>query len=421
MIRLFLSVLTLFLSTAVLAQNSAPLDLRAATVLKLLQTGDADAADFSPSFIEAVALDQVSGLAKAMRDDNGPALGIASITADSPVQGTIVIDYDKAQTTVRLAVESNNPHRIIGLLIAGVTRKGDTYQAVVDDLKKLPGKTALLVTRVDLPGAEPLAAWQPDVSLATGSTFKLFVLETLADEIAAGRKAWAQVVPLGPPSLPSGVTQDWPRGTPMTLQTLATQMISISDNTATDTLIRTVGKNRLDSIRWQTKDSPGAIPVLTTIDAFVLKMASKSALRTRWIAGDLAARRAVLAELNPDPKAINAREFAENPLHINSVEWPATMRELSAVLNRLRKTGSSPALDIMAINPSVAPDDRKRFAYTGYKGGSENGVIAMSWLVRKPNGLWYTVSAGWNNQTAPVKEQVFESLMARILSILGSS
>ena len=47
-------------------------------------------------------------------------------------------------------------------------------------------------------------------------------------------------------SLPSGITQSWPAGSPVTLQTLATLMISISDNTATDTLV-TLERRKLDA------------------------------------------------------------------------------------------------------------------------------------------------------------------------------
>ncbi len=421
MMRWFLVILTFLTFGPALAQAPTPLDQRAVTILKILQTGPSEASDFAPSFVEQVALDQVDGVAKKLRNENGPALRIASIKPENPAQATLIVAYENAQVVVRFAIESDPPHRIIGLLVTGVARKGDSFDAVIADLKKLPGKTSLLVTRLDASGASPIAAWQPDLPLATGSMFKLFVLETLATEIAAGRRNWAEVVPLGAPSLPSGVTQDWPRGTPMTLQTLGTEMISISDNTATDTLIRTLGRARVDAMRAQTDAAPGALPVLTTLEAFVLKMPSQSALRSRWIAGDLTARRAVLATLKPSVDMIDARAFAGNPLHIDTVEWPATMHEISAVLDRLRRSGSRQALDILAINPSIAPDDRKRFAYAGYKGGSENGVIAMSWLVRKPNGTWYTVSAGWNDPAATVSDKAFESLMIRALSILGSS
>ena len=41
------------------------------------------------------------------------------------------------------------------------------------------------------------------------------------------------------------MAQDWPKGAPVTLHTLATLMISISDNTATDQLIAIVGRDAI--------------------------------------------------------------------------------------------------------------------------------------------------------------------------------
>ena len=41
--------------------------------------------------------------------------------------------------------------------------------------------------------------------------------------------------------------QDWPPGAAVTVETLATLMISVSDNTATDTLIRLVGRERVEA------------------------------------------------------------------------------------------------------------------------------------------------------------------------------
>src|SRR5690606_39753601 len=51
------------------------------------------------------------------------------------------------------------------------------------------------------------------------------------------------ILEAGDVSLPTGILQEWPVGTPMTIQSLATLMISISDNTATDVLLRVAGRD----------------------------------------------------------------------------------------------------------------------------------------------------------------------------------
>ena len=84
---------------------------------------------------------------------------------------------------------------------------------------------------------------------AVGSAFKLAVLAALKDQVAAGALAWDDVATLeaGHISLPSGILQAWPVGSPLTIHTLASLMISVSDNTATDALIALLGRDLIES------------------------------------------------------------------------------------------------------------------------------------------------------------------------------
>ena len=230
---------------------------------------------------------------------------------------------------------------------------------------------------------------------------------------------WTDVVALGRPSLPSGVTQNWPADLPVTLATLATQMISISDNTATDTLIETLGRTKVDTMRATIGQTPGSLPVLSTLDAFMLKMPASDALRKRWVAGDLADRRRVLNELEPTVAAIDASALVGLPLHIDTVEWPATMVEIAGVLDTIRRSESKTALDILAVNQSLSAADTGRFDKVGYKGGSESGVIAMSWLLRAKSGDWYVVAGAWNDPEKAVDNSVFSGLMMRVVTLVG--
>ena len=77
------------------------------------------------------------------------------------------------------------------------------------------------------------------------------------------------------------------------------------------------------------------------------------------------------------------------------------------------------ALPILAVNPGIAPADAGRWRYLGYKGGSEPGVIAMSFLAQRQDGDWYAFSASWNNSTARVDEARFVALVTRALNLLA--
>ncbi len=420
MARLFATILLLF-STMAQAQNPTSPALRdgANQLVAVLRDAKVDEAGFTPAFLAQVPTAQVEAVAKQLRDANGTVIGVASITPESALQGVVAVDYANATVSVRIALEAPEPHRFIGLLVTGVARRGDSFEGVIEELKKLPGSTALLVAKLGETEPAPFASHNADAALATGSVFKLFVLAELARAVDAGERKWGDVVPLGPPSLPSGVTQSWPKGLPVTLAGLATQMISISDNTATDTLIATLGRPKVDAMRESIGKTPGSLPVLSTLDAFALKMPANGAFRKRWIAGGLSDRRQVLNELEPTAAAIDATVLASGPQHIDTVEWPATMAELARVLDRLRRAASPTAVDILAVSPLLSSGELARFDRAGYKGGSENGVIAMSWLLHTKNGDWYAVAGAWNDPAKSVDDAAFAALMQRAVALVG--
>ena len=416
-----LAFLLLFVSGMAHAQNTASPAIRAGAdkLVTMLRDAKVDETVFAPTFLAQVPASQVEGIARELRTANGTVIGIASVTPESALQAVVVVEYANAVVTVRIALEAPEPHRFIGLLITGVERRGDSFETVIGELKKLPGTSALLVAKLGETKPVPFASLNADTPLATGSVFKLFVLAELARATDAKERQWTDVVALGRPSLPSGVTQNWPAGLPVTLATLATQMISISDNTATDTLIETLGRTKVDTMRATIGQTPGSLPVLSTLDAFMLKMPASDALRKRWVAGDLADRRRVLNELEPTVAAIDASALVGLPLHIDTVEWPATMVEIAGVLDTIRRSESKTALDILAVNQSLSAADSGRFDRVGYKGGSESGVIAMSWLLRAKSGDWYVVAGAWNDPEKAVDNSVFSGLMMRVVTLVG--
>lgn len=421
MIRWLFALVFVTVAVSAHAQPVASPAIRAGAdmLVTMLRDAKIDEAMFAPSFLAQVPAAQVEAIAKELRTTNGTVIGVASITPESALQAVVAVEYANAIVTARIALEAPEPHRFIGLLITGVERRGDSFEAVTSELKKLPGTSALLVAKLGEAAPVAFASHNADTSLATGSVFKLFVLAELARATEANERKWSDVVALGPPSLPSGVTQNWPKALPVTLATLAAQMISISDNTATDTLIAALGRPKIDAMRESIGKTPGSLPVLTTLDAFALKMPARAALRKRWIAGGLSDRRQVLNTLEPTVADIDPSALAGAPLHIDTVEWPATMTEIATVLDTLRRSGSATALDILGINPSLSPAERSRFVSVGYKGGSEAGVIAMSWLLKSKSGDWYAVSGAWNDTTKPIDNVAFSALMMRAVALVG--
>src|SRR6185503_2984080 len=105
-----------------------------------------------------------------------------------------------------------------------------------------------------------------------------------------------------------------------------------------------------------------------------------------------------------------------NPAALD-VEWYASPADLVRTMDWLRREGSDTARAILAINGGVGAELRGQLAYAGFKGGSEPGVISLSWLVRNRAGAWYAVTAAWNNSAAPVEEGRLVALMARAIQL----
>ena len=107
---------------------------------------------------------------------------------------------------------------------------------------------------------------------------------------------------------------------------------------------------------------------------------------------------------------------------IDRLEWfasPADLVRTMAWLDAHRTTvGGKEAMRILAINPGIAPPLAKKFAYVGYKGGSEPGVISMTVLVRDKSDRARVVSASWNNPAAALDELNFAALVTRAVELL---
>ncbi len=370
---------------------------------------------FGADFKAQVPRAQFDALGAQLRAQHGKAVGIEQVTPRTPHQAVVRVGFEKSVVTVQIVVDPAPPHAITGLLISQIEPRSDGLAQIEADFRALPGSAAYGIYRLG-DSRTPVAEYRGDAAMPLGSAFKLWVLAETARQVQAGTRKWSDVVTLDTRSLPSGITQNWPTGAPVTLHSLATLMISISDNTATDTLLRALGRDAVDAMvaRAGASDPATTLPVLTTIEAFKLKSPTNSDLAAAWKAAGPDGRRkllrdnaARLAATRPD-----AAMFGNKPLALD-VEWFASPRDQAALLDWLRTRGGTDALAIMAVNSQVPGD--AGFAYAGFKGGSEPGVIYGSWLVRTKAGQWYAITGGWTRPDAAVETQTFMTLMQRLM------
>ena len=351
----------------------------------------------------------------------GKPLAIETVTPVTPFSANLRVKFERGIVNAQIAIDPAPPHAVTGLLFTGAEVAGDTLDKLAADFRALPGAGGFDIYALGDGAPKLIAGVEPERSAPLGSAFKLWVLGELAREVAGGERKWADVVPVGPPSLPSGMTQSWPAGSPVTLQTLATLMISISDNTATDTLVTLEG-TKLDRFAM-TAGAPGLAPVLTTRQMFAIKSGANADLAGAWGKATPAERRPLL-DANASRlagTAIDVGMFSGKPVAIDTLEWFASPRETAGVLDWLRTKSGATALALLAINPGTDPATRGRFDYVGFKGGSEPGVITLNYLVKRKDGRWLAVVGNWHRADAGVDTLTFSQLMARALVLASTA
>ncbi len=415
-----LALLILCFTTPTSAAPTPAYQERAHQLLDILAAPGNETEFFAPLFLDAVPLDRWRAIAADLRARHGTPVALGAVRTESATAGQVEIRYERATVGFTLVVAPQPPGRVIGLQIVGARIADDSFDKVMADLTALPGQSALSIARLTDAGPQVIRSRNATTQMATGSSFKLYILAELARAVAAGERRWSDVIPLGPKSF-SGRLMRWPDAAPMTLHSLATAMIAESDNSAADTLLLALDRGRVDAMVTASghADPASTLPLLTTAEAFALKMPAAADLRARYAATP-DARRALLRDAAARLTAVSVDigSVAESPVAIDSIEWFASPTDSIALLDRLRRIGGD-ALPILAVNPGIAPADAKRWRYLGYKGGSEPGVIAMNVLAQAQDGGWYALSASWNNPAARVDEPGFVALVTRALNLLA--
>ncbi|HEX8528321.1 serine hydrolase [Allosphingosinicella sp.] len=407
-------------ASAIAAEPSPALAARATELVAVLNGETARDRFFSPDFLIQVPARGFGEIAAQLRTSYGRAKSVERVEAGGANSGIVVMWFERAVVRFRMAVGPKPPHLVEGLIVTGAESSAVDVASVFGEMVKLPGEVSLSAARLEEAGPADFLTEKAERPLAIGSAFKLFVLAELVRSVKAGERKWSDVVPLGRPSLPSGLVQDWPKGSPVTLHSLAALMISRSDNSATDTLLEVLGREKVERLlpALGVRAPERNRPFLSTRDAFALKLGDP-ALLERWKAADEAGRRALLPQLERvEASTLDPSRRGGRPAEVAAVEWFASPADLVRTLDWLRRSGDRTALELLAINPGLGPGLAKEFDYFGFKGGSESGVLNLSFLLKTRSGRWMAVSATWNDPAAPLDEPRFVALMSRLVTLL---
>ncbi|GLQ55998.1 serine hydrolase [Devosia nitrariae] len=357
-------------------------------ILGLLGQAPVEENQFTPEFLAQVPLAQVEQLLVQIKSTIGTPEEVR------PTEDGYVVETRTHTMPVQITLDEAG--RISSLLFRPPVQSNASIADIAAQFDDLEGTVSYLVVR----DGEVLAERDADTPLAVGSAFKLAVLALLDEAIERGEHSWDDVVRLENRhiSLPTGLMQTFPVGSPVTLHTAAALMISISDNTATDLLIDVVGREAL-------AEKLGVDFALTTREFFFLK-------------GDLETRDAFLAA-SPEGKLEITEDMAGRPmpalnpnlpLHDEGVEWYVSARRLCELIDAVAH------LDVMSINSGIATaSDWRRVAY---KGGSETGVLNFTTQLTARDGSEICAVLTINNDSA-VTGTTPTSVYASILAALA--
>ncbi|HVZ34612.1 MAG TPA: serine hydrolase, partial [Polyangiaceae bacterium] len=368
---------------------------------------------FSEQFLAQVPLDQLASVLAALAAAAPFTLvAISDVTAEAALE--VLVASASGQGIIDISVDPSSG-LISGLLFREApdlqSGRPASWDEVDSSVTNLAPRTNYLVAKLDGETCAAVHGARSDDRLAIGSTFKLYVLAELGRQIEAGMLDWQSTISIQDAlkSLPSGQLQDLPAGTQLSIQDVATNMISISDNTAADHLIDRLGRENVEA--EQSRAGHGApelnIPFLTTRNLFWFKLNASAADVASYLADDVPTRRNVLDSIAGQPLATDAAASWTLPRYIDQLEWFASATDLCHVMASLdaaaERDGLSPLHDVLSKNPGL-PLDTTAFPYVAYKGGSEPGVLQLAWLVHHRDGTRYFVSVGTNDTGAAIDE-----------------
>jgi beta-lactamase class A len=296
-----------------------------------------------------------------------------------------------------------------------------TWQGVDAAIRSAAAQVRLLVADVTGGSCRPVHGIDPGTPAPLGSAFKLYVLDALATAIAAGKVSWTQslTVTAQLKSLLSDGLQNEPDGSKVSVRDAAANMISISDNTAADMLINLVGREAVEAALSSAGMADPSLdqPFLTTRELFILRLGQWPALAQRYIAASQAGRRALLADVvdrAPLP-VVTAEQPWSAPRDIDSIEYFASADDICRVYASLaalaRRPGLSPVADVLQINDGGLGLDPAQWQATWFKGGSEPGVLTLTYLATTRAGHSYVVAVLAEDPSARIDEDTAEPAM----------
>lgn len=398
-------------------------------------------ARFSPGFDAVVIRDFINDV---LRVDfpNGRITDLISLT---PVQATAIIDGDSGPTTSGFLQFGTQYSGSQLITLLQVSNFGGSVQFPSDQTLTLPEAadkymtfdpdSAVFIGYVDPAGrCQPLEVRDADTPRALGSIFKMWVLGATGADVADGI-----VSPLDPIQLVAeeraagGTINSEPLGTLFPVQDMATLMMGISDNTATDHLHELSGRIRVgDMVQAYGVDDPDLLlPFLNISEQFHVFTRFDLPTAQSYVDGTEVFQQNFLATMiEPEgPSFPVSFPFFHEPL-LTAGTWRATATDICRTLAGLRATpdtlGAFELVDRAMSSQVAQPNIRTAWDRAWYKGGSlvsgatGNHVYTHAWLLENEGDFPpFVVVALANNPAGGIDPFPIQSVTNRMIELLA--
>jgi beta-lactamase class A len=273
-----------------------------------------------------------------------------------------------------------------------------SWQDIDAEISKTGARYSYQVSKVDDGKCSRVHGTNTDLSLPLASIFKLYVLLAVSESVKAGTVSWDDQLLVTKEGKLVGAAglDEIPNGSTVSVRTAAQQMISASDNMATDLLIERLGPGAVERalVTAGHHDPGGMTPFPTTHELFSIGWGRPN-LREQWekVSSSSAERAKLFKQTNsrpydPDPQRTHT------PASDIGAEWYGSADDICrvhAALQRSAVGAAAPVKQILSAIPGIDLD-RAKWPYIGAKGGNLPGDLTFSWYAVDRTGQPYVVS-----------------------------
>jgi beta-lactamase class A len=305
----------------------------------------------------------------------------------------VLTSYNVAQTIELRTNDAGLVDRFDVKLQPPVIKK---WADIDTELTKSGAHYSYQFSRVDNGACELVAGTNTDVSLPLASIFKLYVLLAVAQAVNAGTLSWTDQLTITKQAKAVGSAglEELPPGAQVTVRNAAQQMISASDNMATDLLMERLGPGAVERalVAAGHHDPASMTPFPTTRELFSVGWGEPD-LREQWKNASRPDRAQLLRQTNsrpyqPDPNRTHT------PASPDGIEWYGSATDICRVHAALQAAAvgnAAPVKQILSAIPGIDLD-KSKWSYVGAKGGNLPGDLTFSWYAVDHTGQPWVVS-----------------------------